>query len=116
MRRLELHARAQAGKLDQLLFRNAERRQDVAQHDEGADQRRRAMLDFRPLNRRGDVARRYPEPGRQVVGGWRIAAEVDVVGRLHSQRMIRPNVTGLKPRPLRSFVTPALHRSISGAD
>jgi hypothetical protein len=59
--------RGLAGEPNQRLFRNAERRQDVAQHHEGADQRRRAILVSYSLKDRRDVAHRDGEPSRQVV-------------------------------------------------
>jgi hypothetical protein len=84
------------GRAESGLFRNAERRQDAAQHDEGADQRRRAIPVFRSVKDRRDIPPRDSEPRRQDVGGRRVAAEVDVVGR--------------------RLVIPLLYRSISWLD
>jgi hypothetical protein len=81
--RLELNARRLARQLDQLLFRGAEPSQDIAQHHEGADQRRRAIFDFRPLDCGADVAAGDGESRRQIIDSRWIAPEVDVIGRFH---------------------------------
>lgn len=82
----ELDARALAGKLDQLLLGDPERRQDVAQHREGADQRRRAILIFRLLQRRGKDDRNRPALRQaleacKVYGATLVIAKIDRLSR-----------------------------------